>query len=63
MANLGLRLKQGRNFAHGEREAAIVSESLARWQGPGENPIGKKLSVGDPRVVSGVVRAAGTWRA
>jgi predicted permease len=58
---LGLRLTQGRDFARGEREVAIVSESLARWQWPGENPIGKTLTVAQPGVVVGVVRAAGTF--
>jgi predicted permease len=58
---LGLRLTQGRDFARGERGVAIVSESLARWQWPGENPIGKTLSVGELGVVVGVVRAAGTF--
>ena len=31
----------GRNFLPGEKDAVIVSDSLARKQWPGENPVGK----------------------
>ena len=58
---LGFRLTQGRDFARGERGVAIVSESLARWQWPGENPIGKTLRVAELGVVVGVVRTAGSF--
>ena len=34
-------LLMGRNFLPGEKNAVIVSESLARKQWPGENPLGK----------------------
>lgn len=34
-------LRVGRDFVPGEKNAVIVSESLARRQWPGENPIGK----------------------
>lgn len=34
-------LRVGRRFVPGEKNAVIVSESLARRQWPGENPIGK----------------------
>ena len=34
-------LRMGRSFVPGEKNAVIVSESLARRQWPGENPLGK----------------------
>jgi len=42
----------GRNFIPGEKNAVIVSKSLARMQWPGENPLGKKY--GDTNTVVGV---------
>ncbi|MGD0892365.1 MAG: ABC transporter permease [Terracidiphilus sp.] len=42
----------GRNFLPGEKNAIIVSDSLARMQWPGQNPLGKKY--GDASVVVGV---------
>jgi predicted permease len=43
----------GRNFLPGEKNAVIVSQSLARRQWPGENPIGK--TYWDKDTVVGVV--------
>jgi len=58
---LGLRLVRGRNFRPGEQGVAIVSESVARWQWPGEDPVGKSLALGDRGTVIGVVAKAGTF--
>jgi len=60
LETLRVRLVRGRNFEPGERDAAIVSESVARWQWPGEDPLGKRLKVGNGTVI-GVVRSAGTF--
>ena len=38
-----IHILRGRTFFPGERDAAIVSESLARKQWPGEDPLGKPL--------------------
>lgn len=51
-----ISLLAGRTFVRGERDAAIVSESLARKAWPGENPLGKVLNGG--RVVVGVTASA-----
>jgi predicted permease len=51
-----ISLLSGRTFARGERDVAIVSESLARRAWPGENPLGRLLDRG--RVVVGVAANA-----
>jgi hypothetical protein len=61
LQTLGLPLTRGRNFLPGEQGIAIVSESLARWQWPGEDPIGKATALGGGGTVVGVVRSAGTF--
>ena len=38
---MGIPLVRGRNLLPGEKKAVIVSESLARIQWPGEDPVGK----------------------
>ncbi len=48
----------GRVFRPGERDAVIVSESLARKAWPGENPVGKLLDRG--RLIVGVAASART---
>lgn len=64
-ATLGLHLSRGRFFAASERDVAVVSESFARWQWPGEDPLGKRLgnTQGNTGVatVVGVVAKAGTF--
>jgi predicted permease len=47
-------LLRGHSFHNGERNAVIVSESLARKRWPGENPIGKQWAKSND-VVVGVV--------
>ena len=56
LRTMRISLLAGRTFARGERDAAIVSESLARKAWPGENPLGKLLERG--RVVVGVAANA-----
>jgi len=53
---LGIRLRLGRTFYPAEKHVVIVSESLARVQWPGENPLGQQLGDGDAKdTVVGVV--------
>jgi predicted permease len=58
---MGIALLRGRNFYPGEANAVIVSDSLARQQWPGEDPLGKQLPLdgGGKETVIGV---AGTAR-
>jgi predicted permease len=46
---LGIPIRLGRSFYPGERNAVIVSESLARKEWPNQNPIGQLLPNGDAR--------------
>jgi putative ABC transport system permease protein len=50
LETIGLRLIQGRDFADGDREGApstaIVTESLARRFFPGQNALGKTITMG-----------------
>lgn len=57
---MGIPLVRGRNFLPGEKNEVIVSESLARMQWPGEDPLGKLDASGSSKgdVVVGVVRGA-----
>jgi hypothetical protein len=57
---MGIPLVRGRNFVPGEKNAVIVSESLARMKWPGEDPLGKLDASGSSKgdVVVGVVRGA-----
>ena len=50
---MGIPVLMGRTFLPGEKKAVIVSESLARKQWPGENPLGK--AYWDNGTVVGVV--------
>ncbi|MGH9851958.1 MAG: ADOP family duplicated permease, partial [Blastocatellia bacterium] len=58
---LGMPLKQGRDFGTEDRPGSlpvgIINEEMARRYWPGENPIGKRLSVGGKgcRTIVGVV--------
>jgi putative ABC transport system permease protein len=55
---MGIPLMLGRNLLPGETNAVILSQSLARQQWPGENPIGKPFW--DKDTVVGVVGNART---
>ncbi len=55
---MGIPLLLGRNFLPGETNAVILSQSLARQQWPGENPIGKPFW--DKDIVVGIVGNART---
>jgi len=48
-ATMGIPLKTGRTFLPGEKHAVIVSESFARQQWPGQNPLGKQIGEGDTK--------------
>jgi predicted permease len=54
---MGIPLRLGRTFHAGEKHAVIVSESFARQQWPGENPLGQ--AVGDGTNKDTVVGVAG----
>lgn len=51
---------QGRKFSPGERDAVMISESLARKRWPGESTIGKRYKAGSNAVVVGVAGNART---
>ena len=46
---MGIPVRLGRTFYAGERNAVIVSESMARMEWPGQNPIGQQLPNGDAK--------------
>jgi predicted permease len=48
-ATMGIPLKTGRTFMPGEEHAVIVSESFARQQWPGQNPLGKQIGEADTK--------------
>ena len=56
-ATMGIPLKTGRTFLGGEKHAVIVSESFARQQWPGKNPLGQQI--GDETTKDTVVGVAG----
>jgi predicted permease len=43
---MGIPLKLGRTFYSGEKHSVIVSESFARQQWPGQNPVGQQIGDG-----------------
>ena len=45
-ATMQIPLKTGRTFFSGEKHAVIVSESFARQQWPGQNPLGQQIGDG-----------------
>lgn len=52
VANSGIPLQRGRTFtaadmAPGAARTALINERLANFAWPGENPIGKRLSMWD----------------
>jgi predicted permease len=53
---MGIPLLLGRTFYVGEKNAVIVSQSMARQQWPNQNPLGQKVGDGNTKdVVIGVV--------
>jgi predicted permease len=46
---MGIPLRMGRTFYAGEKNVAIVSESMARREWPGQNPIGQQLPNGSAK--------------
>jgi len=46
---MGIPIRLGRTFYPGEKNVVIVSESLARREWPGQNPIGQLLPGGDAK--------------
>ena len=59
-ATMQIPIRLGRTFFPAEKNAVIVSESLARRQWPGQNPIGQQLGDGDAKDT--VVGVAGDAR-
>ena len=57
---MGIPVRLGRTFYAGEKNAMIVSESMARRMWPGQNPIGQQLPNGDAKDT--VVGVAGDAR-
>jgi predicted permease len=57
---MGIPLRLGRTFYSGEKHAVIVSESFARQQWPGQNPLGQQL--GDGASKDTVIGVAGDAR-
>ena len=56
---MGIPLRQGRDLTRGDKTAIIVSESLARLQWPGGDPVGKTFQLGpDNCTVVGVSGSA-----
>ena len=56
---MGISLRLGRTFYPAEKHAVIVSESFARRQWPGNNPLGETVGEGPTRdVIVGVVADA-----
>jgi predicted permease len=51
-------LLRGRNLLRGEPRAIVVSESLARGVWPGEDPLGKKFTMGEDYTVVGIAGSA-----
>jgi predicted permease len=53
---MGIPFLLGRTFSPGEKHVVIVSQTMARQQWPGQNPLGQKLGDGDNKdTVIGVV--------
>lgn len=58
---MGIPVMVGRTFYPGEKNAVIVSQSFARQQWPGQNPVGQTVTSGDGKpTVVGVVGDAHT---
>ena len=51
-------LLRGRNLMRGDTHAIVISESLARGAWPGQDPLGKKFTMGEDYTVVGVAGSA-----
>ncbi len=51
-------LLRGRNLTRGDTRAIVISESLARGAWPGQNPLGKKFTMGSDYTVVGIAGSA-----
>jgi predicted permease len=51
-------LLRGRNLMRGDTHAILISESLARSAWPGQDPLGKKFTMGEDYTVVGVAGSA-----
>jgi len=49
LSTMGIPLRMGRTFYAGEKNVVIVSESMARREWPGQNPVGQLLPNGDAK--------------
>jgi predicted permease len=54
---MSIPLLRGRAMRPGERHVVVISESFARQAWPGEDPLGKSLSLGDRFAVVGISRS------
>ena len=59
-ATMNIPLLRGRNLQPGDTHAMVISESLARRGWPGQDPLGKKFTMGDDYTVVGVAGNART---
>jgi predicted permease len=62
-STMGITLLRGRDFTQKESdsaqpEAVVVNEVLARQLWPGQDPIGKRIAVGDAKITSEVIGVA-----
>lgn len=53
-------LLRGRNLSSGDTHVTVIGESLARAAWPGQDPLGKTLTIGADYMVVGIVGAART---
>jgi predicted permease len=54
---MGIPVLRGRTLRPGERHVVVVSESMAQVLWPGEDALGKKLTLGDDFAVVGIARS------
>ncbi|MBS1854198.1 MAG: ABC transporter permease [Acidobacteria bacterium] len=54
---MGIPILRGRTLRPGERHVVIVSESMAQVLWPGQDALGKKLTLGDDFAVVGIARS------
>ncbi len=63
---MGIPLVGGRAFTERDDAEAprvvVINEAMARWQWPGEDPIGRRIAVGDPSGMMEIVGIVGDVR-